>query len=405
MRGHDADVAVVGAGPVGLYAAALLASAGADVVVLERRRERTAHSRAIGIHPPALAALGRVGAAEDLVEAGVRIVEGEARCGGRRVARLSFDGVPGEHRFVLAVPQFRTEAILEQRALSAGADLRRDVEVRGLRQGPGHGGLAGGGLAGRGSGNPGSAGGAPGVELRTSDGLLRARFVLGADGARSTVRGASGIGARIRRYPDTYAMGDFADAAAEAAPGGARRAVLYLERGGIVESFPLPGGVRRWVVRTRSFVAHPTADWLAATVEARTGVALDPAGNSMLSSFGVRRRIADRFVSGRVALVGDAAHEVSPIGGQGMNLGWLDAALLAPSVLEALQDGGGAGLRRYGTVRRRAALAAARQAHLNMALGRPLAAPWLGLRNRAIGRAAAADPVHDAVARVFTMNA
>ncbi|WP_309081361.1 FAD-dependent oxidoreductase [Zhihengliuella sp.] len=403
-RTLDADVVVVGAGPVGLYTATLLAAAGADVVVLERRRERTAHSRAIGIHPPALAALTRAGAAEELVRAGVRIAAGEARCAGRRVARLSFGGVPGAHPFVLAVPQFRTEAVLERRAAEAGADLRRGVEARGLRQG--------------------ITAGADRVELRTTAGPVAARFVIGADGARSTVRSAAGIGTRGRTYPDTYAMGDFAEDPAPDPTGPGRLAVLYLERDGIVESFPLPDGVRRWVVRTRGLVPQPTADWLAATVEARTGVALDPGRNSMLSSFAVRRRIADRFVRGRVALVGDAAHEVSPIGGQGMNLGWLDAAMLVPRLLEALQPGpadgnddagreGGsrpgpdvaARLRDYSAVRRRAALAAARQAHLNMALGRPLAEPWLSLRNGAIGRAAAAGPVHDAVARVFTMSA
>ncbi|XAZ29914.1 FAD-dependent monooxygenase [Paenarthrobacter ureafaciens] len=54
---------------------------------------------------------------------------------------------------------------------------------------------------------------------------------------------------------------------------------------------------------------------------ARTGVFPDESSNSMLSAFDVRARLAPRMVHGRIVLLGDAAHEISPIGGQGMNLG------------------------------------------------------------------------------------
>ena len=69
------------------------------------------------------------------------------------------------------------------------------------------------------------------------------------------------------------------------------------------------------------------------------GGAWTPARNSMLSSFSVRSRLAARMVAGRTALIGDAAHEISPIGGQGMNLGWLDAESLLPAILAVLRGG------------------------------------------------------------------
>lgn len=371
------DVLIVGGGPVGLFAAILLAQSGVDVQVLERRAVRSTHSRAIGIHPPALAALEEAGVADRLIAEGVRIPGGVARSRGRTVAALSFERLPGPHRYVLAIPQEQTERVLSERLAELAPDaLQRGETVEAVYD--------------------------LGAEVLTvtDGGTHRSRLLLGADGARSTVRNAAGIAAGVRPYRDAYVMGDFPDTT-----GDGSTAALYLEPAGIVESFPLPGNVRRWVVRMPAVVDGPTAETVAGLVAQRTGVPVDTSNNTMLSSFAVRRRIAERFVEGRIALMGDAAHEVSPIGGQGMNLGWLDAEQLVPLVVASLAGTDvGHGLRRYTEERRRAALTAARQAHINMFLGRPLPAPVLSVRNRMMGRIAGLPAVHDAVARTFTMH-
>jgi 2-polyprenyl-6-methoxyphenol hydroxylase-like FAD-dependent oxidoreductase len=242
-----------------------------------------------------------------------------------------------------------------------------------------------------------AAGEAPRAAYRDE---YRARLVLAADGARSTIRDRLGIPTTVRDYPDHYVMGDFADGTADGAT-----AVLYLEPGGIVESFPLPGNLRRWVVHTDGPLGEPTADQLAGLIRERTGAAVDPSRNSMLSAFSVRARLARRLVQGRVALIGDAAHEISPIGGQGMNLGWLDAAAFAPIIGAAL-DGAPVGrrLRTFERTRQRAAGRAVWQSHLNMALGRPLPAPVMAARNRAVGIAFNAPWLQETVARRFTMQ-
>nr|WP_028279844.1 NAD(P)/FAD-dependent oxidoreductase [Arthrobacter sp. H5] len=371
------DVVIVGGGPVGLFAAILLGQSGVDVRVLEQRAERSNHSRAIGIHPPALRELEKAGVVETLLAGGIQIPGGIARSAGQTVAQLSFDSLPGPYRCVLAIPQEHTERILEARLYDVAPDaLLRETEVASVHDIGSH------------------------VIIATADDVVESRLVIGADGARSTVRTAGGLRAPARTYPDTYVMGDFPDSTTDGPT-----AALYLEPDGIVESFPLPGGVRRWVVRTQTQIHSPTSDSLAQLIRDRTGVEVFPRGNTMLSSFAVRRRIAERFIDGRTILIGDAAHEVSPIGGQGMNLGWLDAAELAPIISGSLAGRNvGREVRDFTARRRRAAFTASRQAHLNMVLGRPMQPGPLALRNNLMSRLAAVPAVHDAVARTFTMH-
>ena len=381
------DVLVIGGGPVGLYLAALLLQDGVSVRVLEQRQERNLHTRAIGIHPPALEALDKVGIAVSAVNDGVRIREGMAVSGGKTVGTMSFGDVSGAFPFVLALPQFRTEQLLEERV----RQLDGDAVVRGVRA-----------TEVRDDGGRVTVG----AEARGEAGCHRMEFaaslVVAADGARSRVRSLLGSPVDSRNYPDHYLMGDFQDRG----PYG-DRAVLYLEHGGIVESFPLPGGVRRWVVRLGRPAGTAEPDRLADLVRDRTGILPDARTNTMLSAVSVRSALTRRMAAGRVVLIGDAAHEISPIGGQGMNLGWLDAQALSPVILSALSGGKdrtGRQFEEFEAGRRRAALLARRQSEINMMLGRPLPVPLLALRNLAISAAAGTPAVNRWVARRFTMQ-
>ncbi|KQR63368.1 FAD-binding monooxygenase [Arthrobacter sp. Leaf337] len=382
------DVVVVGGGPVGMFLAALLLQHGVSVRILEQRAEPNAHSRAIGIQPPSLEALDCIGVASGLVAEGVRIRRGVAIGGGVEVAGMSFDSVSRRYPFVLSVPQARTEAALERRVreLDCGALLRGATVTRIHDDGT-----------------------SVAVDVLTAGGESRihASLAVAADGVRSTVRQLLDAPARLKVYGDRYLMGDFADNTAFGPD-----AALFLETAGIVESFPLPGGVRRWVARlpgalvaAGAIPGAPTPGSLARIVQERTGIAVDAGTNSMLSSFGARTRLVERMVHGRITVIGDAAHEISPIGGQGMNLGWLDAAELVPVILRRLaRTGLERDLRSFEGHRLRAAAKAARQAEINMALGRPLAHPWWTVRNRLIGSAAGVPAVNSRVAARFTMH-
>jgi len=386
------DVGIVGAGPVGLCMAALLLRRGLEVAVFEKRAGPGTQTRAIGIHPPALAVLESIGAAAPLIGSGVRIRSGTAYSAGRKVGSLDF-GLPGAaYPFILSVPQTRTLEVLEECVAASGSGaLHRGVEV--LDAVPDNGGLL---LRGR---RADGAGPAEPFEARC-------RFLIAADGAHSGLRAALGITPTVRSYPDHYLMGDFHDGT----PYGSE-AVLFLEPPGIVECFPLPGGIRRWVVRTGPPGGEPSAPLLAALIRERTAAVVEASSNSMLSAFGVRSRLVTEMVHGRTVLLGDAAHELSPIGGQGMNLGWLDASALAPLLERMVRaDRGrpdpalGGELADLERSRLRAARKASRQAGINMALGRPLPPTALALRNAVVGRAVRWPAVAGFVARRFTMH-
>ena len=382
------DVLIIGGGPVGLYLAALLLQDGVNVKVLEQRQARNLHSRAIGIHPPALEALHQVGIASSAVREGIRIREGMAVSGGKTVGIMPFAAASDTYPFVLALPQFRTEQLLEERVrhLDSGA-LVRGVRATAVKH---DGGSVTAVAEPAGGGKGGTA-------------AFTASLVVAADGARSPMRDLLGVPVCRKIYPDHYLMGDYRDAGLYG-----ERAVLFLESGGIVESFPLPGGIRRWVVRLGSPAGTAGPDELAQLVLRRTGILPDAGTNTMVSAFSVRSTVARSMVAGRVFLLGDAAHEISPIGGQGMNLGWLDAQALSPLIRAALAGGSldhmDAELKEFQARRQRAAAVAKRQSEINMMLGRPLPRPLLSLRNLGMSAAAATPAVNRWVARRFTMQ-
>lgn len=376
------DVAVVGGGPVGLFLGGCLLRRGVSCAVLERRAEPMVRPQAIGIHPVGLELFDREGLAGRMVAAGLPVRRGAAfSTGGRRIGALRFDRVRSPFRFILSLPQPEMEAILEDglAELDHGC-LRRGVEVVGV--------------------DPRSDG--CGLVARLEDGAtleLEAGFAVGCDGKHSTVRRSVGIRFEGGAYPDSYAMGDLAD------PGDlGDEAAIFLHRDGVVESLPMPGGVRRWVCRVPREAARteqPRA-LLDREVLRRTGVDVSGAAAVSVTTFTAERFLAERCADGRIALAGDAAHVTSPIGGQGLNLGWRDAWAMAELLCRSAgRAGGDDALRSYDRWCRRSARLARRRAELYMWLGRPRR--WTWPRDGALALLLR-SPASRVLARVFAMG-
>ncbi|WP_372408945.1 FAD-dependent monooxygenase [Streptomyces luteireticuli] len=316
------DVIVVGAGPTGLLLAGDLAAAGVRTVLLERRSQESNLTRAFAVHARTLEVLDARGLAERLLSTGyfvkdVRLFRGAVIDLGRLPTRF-----PG----VLMTPQYHVEGLLEERAATVGAELRRGARCTGLRQ---------------------DADGVS-VDVTGDDGTtgtLRARYVVGTDGVRSTVRQAIGMPFPGRAVLDSVML---ADVRLDASPG----EVPAFRGGPAGFSFVVPFG-DGWfrVIAWRRGTALPTEapvdmEELKDVTRAVFGTDFGIRDARWTSRFHSDERQVPAYRDGRVLLAGDAAHVHSPAGGLGMNaglqdaanLGWKLAAVLRGDAEEALLD-------------------------------------------------------------------
>ena len=318
------DVVVAGAGPAGLMLAGEVARTGHSVLVVERHPERSPLSRAFGVHARTLEAFDSRGLADALVPTGAR-VDALRLFGG---VRLDLARLPSRFPFLLVTPQTHVDRLLEGYAVSAGAVLERGAAVTGLTQGVD-------GVR---------------VTLSTSSGprSVTGSYLVGADGVHSTVRDLLGLPFPGRAVLRSIML---ADVRLEHPP----EDVLAVNAVRDAFAFVAPFGDGWWRVFAwnRAHQVDDTAPLDFEEVRAVTRRALgtdlgmhDPRWSARFHS---DERQVPAYRTGRVLLVGDAAHVHSPAGGQGMNtgiqdglnLGWKLAAVLggAPdAVLDSYHD-------------------------------------------------------------------
>lgn len=310
----DTDVIVVGAGPVGLLLAGELRTGGARVTVLERLARPTTESRASILHTRTM---------EILEERGVLARLGPLRA----VGPGHFGGLPLDlaaaspgHRFAgqWECLQSHLEPVLQAWAAGLGAAVRRGSTVTGLTAHPDR------------------------VEVVSAgpDGTSRrhtARYVVGCDGERSTVRRLAGF--EVAGRAATRGMLR-ADVAGIDIPG--RRLRRY--PGGVATAFRRPDGTTRLMIHRYGAgpaAGEPDFAEVVAAWAAVTGEDIGGGTPVWINRFDNAGRQATRYRRGRVFLAGDAAHVQMPVGGQALNLGLQDAADLGPRLAAAVTGAGG----------------------------------------------------------------
>jgi 2-polyprenyl-6-methoxyphenol hydroxylase-like FAD-dependent oxidoreductase len=301
----EADVVIAGGGPVGLMLACELALAGVPTIVLEREPEPSPHARAWGLNARTAETLDRRGLLTPLLH-------DKATWPKMPFAGLwpllDLHAVESDHPYIVNVPQTRVETVLRERARELGAVIRPGNALVGLRQDDG-------GVTAEVAGPR---------ELHE----LRARFLVGCDGGRSTVRRLAGIA-----FTGTDAtVGSMLCDCSLPTVAGERRGITRTDAG-TVNINPRPGGVVR-VVTTEFGRPHPDRDAPVTIEEFRSAVHrilgrdLELVDPTYLSRFGDTSKQAGDYRDGRVLLAGDAAHVHFPYGGLGLNLGLQDAVNL-----------------------------------------------------------------------------
>lgn len=323
-----ADVLVVGAGPTGLALATALAAQGLRACVIDRQAEGANTSRAAVVHARTLEVLEPFGVAERLVARGLQATRFTVRDRDRVLIPIAFDALPTRYPYTLMVSQAVTEAVLLQRARELGVQVLRPRSMQSFTQD------------------------ADGVTATLDGGgVLRARYLVGADGMHSAVRQQAGIAFDGGTYGESFVLADVRLEPLASVPHD--EVILFFSPAGMVVLAPLPDGVHRIVATVDDAPEHPDRGYVQRLLDARGPQAVPAQVREVLwgSRFRVHHRIASAYRNGRVLLAGDAAHVHSPAGGQGMNIGIQDAVALAGALRSALA-GDETRLDAYGDTRR-----------------------------------------------------
>ncbi|MFF4714956.1 FAD-dependent monooxygenase [Streptomyces eurythermus] len=315
----DVPVVIVGAGPTGLMLAGELRLAGVEIVVIDRLPRPSGESRGLGFTPRTMEVFDQRGL---LPRFGEIVTSKLGHFGG---APVDFSVLDGAHFSVKDVPQHRTEAVLGAWLAELGVQVRRGRELVALT-----------------AGEDGVL-----IDIEGPDGpeRLRAGYLVGCDGGRSTVRKLAGFD-----FPGTAAtmemyLADITDC--EVRP----RPIGESVPGGMAMSVPIGDGVHRIIVCERDNppcerTGPPPFAEVAAAWQRLTRQDISGATPVWVSAFGNAARQVTEYRRGRVLLAGDAAHIHLPAGGQGMNtgiqdavnLGWKLAAVVGGTAPEPLLD-------------------------------------------------------------------
>ncbi|QHC22245.1 FAD-dependent monooxygenase [Streptomyces sp. GS7] len=353
------NVVIAGGGPVGLLLAGELRLHGIATLVLEQAQPGQGEPRMLSLHARTLESLDRRGLLSDFAAAqdGVggladyrrRLNDHGTRGHFAGIYQLGRNEAEAEQPHGLMLPREIVKELLGKRAEALGAVVRHGQEVIGLAQDEA-------GVT---------------VTIRTAEGSypLRADFLVGCDGGRSTVRKSAGIA-----FPGTgpSVVSRMGRGVFEVEGGGELPAGWQRTEGGWY--MRMPDGriaVTEWEVPD-DLESPVTVEELTESIHRVTGRRVTLSAPEHVTRFTDSARQASRYRAGRVLLAGDAAHIHFPAGGQGVNLGMQDAFNLGWKLAAQCRGGAPEGLLdSYGAERHPVAARVLHNTRAQVALMRP----------------------------------
>jgi 2-polyprenyl-6-methoxyphenol hydroxylase-like FAD-dependent oxidoreductase len=308
---RDQEVLIVGAGPSGLSMAIEFKRLGVPFRLVEKSLHPAPYSQALVVQARTLEQFERYGIAETAVQRGRPLKHASVISEGRTIVSFPFDKIPGHYPFVLFLPQNETEALLIEHLESLGGRIERGTEMLSIKE---------------------KDNGAE-VQLRTADGNVEntaARWVVGCDGAHSTVRENLKIPFSGAKVSLNFFLGDLELEGPDLLGDELR---IYLHHGDVVFIGRLREKVLRVIVALHSEQGAPERErplQLSDFQEPmdRAGIRLRVTSALWMTPFRVSDRRAEHVRCGHIFLAGDASHIHSPVAGQGMNTGIQDTANL-----------------------------------------------------------------------------
>lgn len=325
-------VIIVGAGPVGLVAAAALAADAIPVVIVEVARDVPDGMRASTFHPPTLDLLERFGVVENLIADGLICPTWQFRDRAEgQIATFDHAMIADDtrHPYRLQCEQWRLTRLLRER-LTASPDVEFVYESRAIEVAQDEAGVS--------------------LAIEQPDGhrqTLMGRYLIGADGARSAIRKSLGIGFEGQTISEIFLSLSTPFPYHEAMPDLTN--IAYISDPD--EWFVLLRNRNLWRLLLPTDPNEPEDIMLSdARIEERMQQVLPKPGAYEIihrTAYRVHERVAERYVQGRVFLAGDAAHVNNPLGGMGMNGGIHDALNLAEKLAAVWRGAPLASMGRY----------------------------------------------------------
>lgn len=322
MHNRTIDVLTVGAGPVGLTAAAAFTHHGLSCRIIDKSVAANDKSKALAVWSRSLELLDGLGLAESFVQSGLKLSGASIYAEGKRLVHLKLTGTDSPYGFPLMIPQNLTEQLLTEHLLHKGVMIERGVELTTFSE----------------------SADAVTCNLRHADGreeTLAVPWLIGCDGAHSTVRHTLGMEFTGHAEPNDWML---ADVSIEGSLAKDEVSVFWHEKG-VLAFFPIDQHRFR-VIADEGLATDGAANHDLTLAEAQAKVdesgpgGLTLSAPNWLANFRINERKVADYRRGRVFLAGDASHIHSPAGGQGMNTGMQDAFNLAWK-LALLQQGRG----------------------------------------------------------------